>query len=132
MQKTHVDNTNNVIPFEGDTLDGQDYHSETGGDAHFDTLDQIISQYYKAKSIEQDTSTLGFAQDLDKSSEELAFDILVKQSTAPRQILHKLNILENELATELENGAAFDGKYLVMLSGLKADLILLLARVEEF
>ena len=56
----------------------------------------------------------------------------MKQASAPRQILHKLNILENELATELENGASFDGRYLVMFSGLKADLIRLVARVDEF
>lgn len=132
MQKTLVDNANNVIPFEADTLEDQDNNGKPDTDAPFDTVDFLISQYYNAKSIEQNTSSLDFAQGLDRSSEELAFDILVKQSTAPRQILHKLNILENELSIELENGAGFDSRYLVMFSGLKADLIRLIARVDEF
>ena len=132
MQKTLVDKTNNVIPFDADTVEGVENDELTTIETHFDGIDQLISQYYNAKSVEQDTSSLSFAQDLNQSSEELAFSILVKQSTAPRQILHKLNILENELSIELENGAGFDSKYLVMFSGLKADLIRLIARVDEF
>ena len=131
MQKTLVDNVNNVIPFDNE-LEGEADRNNQHDNAQFDTLDRLISQYYNAKSVEQDTSSLAFTQDLARSSEELAFEILVKQATAPRQILHKLNILENELAIELENGASFDGKYLVMFSGLKADLIRLVARVDEF
>ena len=94
-------------------------------------VDRLISQYYYAKSVEQDTSSLDFVQELDRSSEELAFSILTKQAVEPRQVLLKLNILENELATELENGAPLDGKYLVMFAGLKADLIRLIGKVEN-
>lgn len=130
MQQKQVDNLENVIPFDAENRDSKIEDTEFAVEMPFEAFDRLISQYYYAKSIEQDTSSLEFAQDLPKSSEELAFSILTKSISEPRHVLLKLNILENELATELENGGPFDGKYLVMFAGLKADLIRLAAQVE--
>jgi hypothetical protein len=130
MQKKQVDNLENVIPFDAETRETPGEDIEFVAEMPFEAFDRLVSQYYYAKSLEQDTSSLEFAQDLAKSSEELAFTILTKCISEPRHVLSKLNILENELATELENGEPFDGKYLVMFAGLKADVIRLAAQVE--
>lgn len=130
MHKKLVDNLENVIPFDAETRETIGEGADFAIEMPYEGFDRLVSQYYHAKSVEQDTSSLEFAQDLYKSSEELAFAILTKSVAEPRQILLKLNILENELATELEGGAPLDGKYLVMFAGLKADLIRCVARVE--
>jgi hypothetical protein len=130
MQKKSVDNLENVIPFDAETREIKVENAQNDPELPYEGLDRLVSQYYYAKSLEQDTASLEFAQDLEKSSEELAFSILTTRAAEPRQVLLKLNILENELATELENGAPFDGKYLVMFAGLKADLIRVVAQVE--
>lgn len=130
MQKKQVDNLENVIPFDTESRENKGEVAEFAIEMPYEGFDRLVSQYYYAKSVEQDTSSLEFAQDLGKSSEELAFAILTKSISEPRHVLLKLNILENELTTELENGGPFDGKYLVMFAGLKADLIRLAAQVE--
>lgn len=130
MQKKQVDNLENVIPFDAETRENMVEDAEFVGELPHEGFDRLVSQYYYAKSVEQDTSSLEFAQDLARSSEELAFSILTRSISEPRHVLLKLNIMENELATELENGGPFDGKYLVMFAGLKADLIRLAAQVE--
>lgn len=131
MQKKQVDNLENVIPFDAETRENKiDDHQDTI-EMPYEGFDRLISQYYYAKSVEQDTSSLEFAQELGQSSEELAFSILTRHAVEPRQVLQKLNILENELATELESGSPLDGKYLVMFAGLKADMIRLLAQAES-
>jgi hypothetical protein len=132
MHKKQVDNLENVIPFDSETRDLRpDDAVEAVQEPQYD-IDRLISQYYHAKSIEQDMSSLEFAQLLNRSSEDLAFSILTKGAIEPRHVLLKLNILENELANELEMGAPLDSKYLVMFAGLKGDLIRLAAQVESF
>ena len=128
MQKKPVDNLENVIPFDAETRENRVEGTEIEPVMPYEGLDRLISQYYHAKSIEQDTSSMEFAHELAESSEELAFSILTKNAVEPRQVLLKLNILENELATELESGMPLDGKYLIMFAGLKADLIRLVAQ----
>lgn len=130
MQKKQVDNLENVIPFDAETRENKVEDTEFVVEMPYEGFDRLVSQYYYAKSVEQDTSSLEFAQELPRSSEELAFSILTKSAVEPRQVLLKLNILENELATELESGGPFDGKYLVMFAGLKADLIRLVGQCE--
>lgn len=132
MQQKLVDNLENIIPFEAETRDHKIDELQNAVVPPYEGFDKLISQYYYAKSVEQDTSSLEFAENLEKSSEELAFSILTKAAIEPRQILLKLNILENELAIELENGGGLDGRYLVMFAGLKADLIRLIAANETF
>lgn len=131
MQKKQVDNLENIIPFDADGRKSEVEAPEFPVEMPYEALDRLISRYYEAKSVEQDTGSLDFAQELTESSEELAFTILTKPVSEPRQVLVKLNILENELATELESGGPFDGKYLVMFAGLKADLIRLIPLVGQ-
>lgn len=132
MQKKQVDNLENVIPFDAETRENKVDDTIEYVVMPYEDLDRLISQYYLAKSIEQDTSSVQFSKESHQNSEDLAFSILTKQAVEPRQVILKLNILENELATELELGVPLDGRYLVMFAGLKSDLIRLIARVEEF
>ena len=132
MQKKQVDNLENVIPFDAETRENKSEDAPEHVAMPYEDLDRLISQYYLAKSVEQDTSSVEFSKGIHQNSEDLAFSILTKHAVEPRQVMLKMNILENELATELELGAPLDGRYLVMFAGLKSDLIRLIARVEEF
>lgn len=130
MQKNQVDNLENVIPFDAETRDFEANNNQDAIEMPYEGFDKIVSQYYYAKSVEQDTRSLEFVRELERSSEDLAFSILTKHAVEPRQMLIKLNILENELAVELENGNPLDGKYLVMFAGLKADLIRVISQAD--
>lgn len=132
MSKKLADHLENVIPFETETQHPDQTEDLISVELPYEPLDRLISEYFSAKSVEQDTGSLDFVQDLSRSSEELAFSILTKSSVEPRQILQKLNIFENELAIELESCPDLNGKYLVMFAGLKADVIRLISRVDAF
>ena len=94
-------------------------------------FDRLISSYYGQKSLEQDTASVEACQTSGPSSEELAMTILTSEVGEARQVLLKLNILENELATDMDMAAPVDRKHLLMFAGLKADLIGLMARIDQ-
>ena len=94
-------------------------------------FDRLISSYYRQKSLEQDTTSVQACQTSGTSSEELAMTILTAEVGEARQVLLKLNILENELATDMDMAAPVDRKHLLMFAGLKADLISLMARLDQ-
>ena len=64
-------------------------------------------------------------------SEELAHYVLTIPVSEPRQVLIKLNILENELATDMDLTAPVEGRHLLMFAALKADMIALLAQLAN-
>jgi hypothetical protein len=93
-----------------------------------DEFDRAVSKYYLQKSVESDPSLLPLLDEGQPGSEELAQNLLVIPSRQPRHVLVKLNILENELATDMDLAAPVDGKHLRMFAALKADMIALLAQ----
>jgi hypothetical protein len=48
-------------------------------------------------------------------------------SVTERHLLLKLNIFENELATDIENGSGIESDALILFAGIKRDVMDLLA-----
>jgi len=100
-------------------------------DGSMTLFDQAVSQYYLQKAKEHDLSSLEAVEMNAVGSNELAHRLLILPAGEPRQVLMKLNILENELATDMDLAAPVDRKHLVSFAALKADLIGLLAQMAE-
>ena len=94
-------------------------------------FDQAVSHYYLQKAKEHDLASLEAASAEAIESNELAHRLLMMQVSEPRQVLMKLNILENELATDMDLAAPVERKHLLNFAALKADMIGLLAQLAE-
>lgn len=90
-------------------------------------IDQLISAYYQKKSIEQDQSSLEFSEEGFVGSAEIVERLMTTPSVTARHLLLKLNIFENELATDIENGACIESNALILFAGIKRDVMDLLA-----
>ncbi len=94
-------------------------------------FDRAVSRYYLQKSVESDPSLLPMLHAEEAFSEELAHKVLSIPVSEPRHVLIKLNILENELATDMDLTAPVEGRHLLMFAALKADMIALLAQLAN-
>ena len=65
-----------------------------------------------------------------ETSEDLANQLLNMPVSEPRQMLLKLNIMENELANDMDCALPVGRKHLLLFAALKVDLITLLAEVS--
>jgi len=106
-------------------IDGDDQDDATA------LFDQAVSQYYLQKAKEHDVSSLEAVEMNAVGSNELAHRLLIIPASEPRHILMKLNIFENELATDMDLAAPVDRKHLLNFAALKADMIGLLAQLVD-
>jgi len=90
-------------------------------------IDQLISTYYLKKGIEQDQSSLEFSEEGFTGSAEIVERLMTTPSVTERHLLLKLNIFENELATDIENGSGIESNALILFAGIKRDVMDLLA-----
>lgn len=90
-------------------------------------IDQLISTYYLKKGIEQDQSSLEFSEEGFAGSAEIVERLMTTPSLTERHLLLKLNIFENELATDIENGSGIESNALILFAGIKRDVMDLLA-----
>ena len=103
---------------------------EENGDAK-SIFDRGVSDYYLQKAKEHDLSSLEAVSADATDSNELAHRLLLMPVSEPRHVLMKLNILENELATDMDLAAPVERKHLLNFAALKADMISLLAQIAE-
>ena len=94
-----------------------------------DNFDKIISHYYYLKSVEQDLLSSQSLVNKGATSEDIAYQLLTMPASEPRQMLLKLNILENELANDMDCATPVGRRHLILFATLKADLITLLAEL---
>lgn len=90
-------------------------------------IDRLISAYYLQKSIEQDQSSLEFSEESFTGSADIVRHLMGAPSSTPRHVLLKLNIFENELTDEIENGSGIGSEALLLFAGIKRDVMNLLA-----
>lgn len=93
-------------------------------------FDNFVSHYYYLKSIEQNLSPQNSISTLGGSSEELAEQLLKTPVSEPRQVLLKLNILDNELSNDMDCTMPVGRKHLMIFAALKADIITLMAELS--
>lgn len=86
-------------------------------------IDQLISAYYLKKSVEQDQSSLEFSEEGFVGSAEIVERLMTTPSVTARHLLLKLNIFENELTTDVENGSGIESNALILFAGIKRDVI---------
>ena len=95
-------------------------------------IDRLISAYYLQKSIEQDQSSLECSEDGFTGSADIVQRLMAAHCATPRQLLLKLNIFENELTDEIENGSGIESCALLLFAGIKRDVMdLLVARASD-
>jgi hypothetical protein len=129
-----IKKSDNVIePFKTDHRKAQEQHGERSV-ADDDPLllanaafDAAVALYYRRKAIEHDPLTIANIVADGADSEQLAREVLLLPASEARQVLIKLNILENELAGDMDLEAPVDGRHLLMFAALKIDLIKFLA-----
>ena len=93
-------------------------------------FDNFVSQYYYLKSIEQNFTSQNSVSTHGESSEELAEQLLKTPVREPRQVLLKLNILDNELSNDMDCTMPVGRKHLMIFAALKADIITLMAEMS--
>ena len=93
-------------------------------------FDKYISRYYYLKSVEQDLLSSQAFMNNGETSEDLANQLLNMPVSEPRQMLLKLNIMENELANDMDCALPVGRKHLLLFAALKVDLITLLAELS--
>jgi hypothetical protein len=93
-------------------------------------FDKNVSRYYYLKSVEQDLLSSQAFMNNGETSEELANQLLNMPVSEPRQMLLKLNIMENELANDMDCALPVGRKHLLLFAALKVDLITLLAELS--
>ena len=121
----HIVNNDEHIFEEFEQINGHDHHNAIA------LFDQTVSQYYLQKAKEHDVSSLEAVEMNAVGSNELAHRLLIIPASEPRHILMKLNIFENELATDMDLAAPVDRKHLLNFAALKADMIGLLAQLAD-
>jgi hypothetical protein len=90
-------------------------------------FDKFVSHYYYLKSVEQNLSSPEALVISREGSEELAERLLKAPVSEPRQLLLKLNILDNELSNDMDCTQPVGRKHLTIFAALKADIITLMA-----
>jgi hypothetical protein len=93
-------------------------------------FDKNVSRYNYLKSVEQDLLSSQAFMNNGETSEELANQLLNMPVSEPRQMLLKLNIMENELANDMDCALPVGRKHLLLFAALKVDLITLLAELS--
>ena len=93
-------------------------------------FDNNVSRYYYLKSVEQDLLSSQVFMNNGETSEDLANQLLNMPVSEPRQMLLKLNIMENELANDMDCALPVGRKHLLLFAALKVDLITLLAELS--
>jgi hypothetical protein len=94
-----------------------------------DNFDKNVSHYYYLKSVEQDLLSSQSLTNKGNTSEDIANELLNTLVSEPRQMLLKLNIMENELANDMDCATPVGRRHLMLFAALKADLITLLAEL---
>jgi len=94
-----------------------------------DNFDKNVSHYYYLKSVEQDLLSSQSLTNKGNTSEDIANELLNTLVSEPRQLLLKLNIMENELANDMDCATPVGRRHLMLFAALKADLITLLAEL---
>jgi len=90
-------------------------------------FDKFVSHYYYLKSVEQNLSSPTALVTAGEGSEELAERLLKTPVSEPRQLLLKLNILDNELSNDMDCTQPVGRKHITIFAALKADIITLMA-----
>jgi len=94
-----------------------------------DNFDKNVSHYYYLKSVEQDLLSAQCLANKGDTSEDIANQLLNTLVSEPSQLLLKLNIMENELANDMDCATPVGRRHLMLFAALKADLIALLAEL---
>ena len=90
-------------------------------------FDRLVSRYYFLKGKEQNPAAEDISAAGDDSSEAVAQKLLEMPLNEPRQVLLKLNILDNELTTDMDCAETVGRKHLLIFAALKADIIEIMA-----
>jgi hypothetical protein len=94
---------------------------------HAHEFDHLVSRYYCLKGKEQNLSSDDINLSGNESSEAVAQKLLEMPLSEPRQVLLKLNILDNELTTDMDCAETVGRKHLLIFAALKADIIEIMA-----
>ena len=126
---------NGTLADEGSSLiiqneSNSDRASPLNAELPIEDFDKYISRYYYLKSVEQDLLSSQAFMNNGETSEDLANKLLNMPVSEPRQMLLKLNIMENELANDMDCALPVGRKHLLLFAALKVDLITLLAEVS--
>ena len=126
---------NGTLADEGSSLiiqneSNSDRASPLNAELPIEDFDKYISRYYYLKSVEQDLLSSQAFMNNGETSEDLANQLLNMPVSEPRQMLLKLNIMENELANDMDCALPVGRKHLLLFAALKVDLITLLAELS--
>ena len=119
-----------LIKFDLPTEINQNVTNVLSDEMSDNNFDNFVSHYYYLKSIEQNMAPQNSISTLGGSSEELAEQLLKTPVSEPRQVLLKLNILDNELSNDMDCTMPVGRKHLMIFAALKADIITLMAELS--
>jgi hypothetical protein len=90
----------------------------------------LASQYYSKKSADVSLDDQSLTPDGTLDTELIAQRILSIPAKSPRQVLIKLDIMQNELAADMDLTAPISRKHIMMFAALQADIIELMASMD--